>query len=145
MHGFREIRFRTVISGKASVRVLRLQLLRSGNVSNERYHGWQSTSQHPNVGDLYSGWFSTGFCNSNVEASVNGCSYENGVHGIATMSKGRTVVNNTTLARNNAREANTEQCGQKGNGGGIFLNGGTIIWNSGTICENQADRGAPFI
>ena len=81
------------------------------------------------------------FCNSNVEASVNGCSYENGVHGIATMSKGRTVVNNTTLARNNAREANTEQCGQKGNGGGIFLNGGTIIWNSGTICENQADRG----
>ena len=111
------------------------------NVSNERYHGWQSTSQHPNVGDLYSGWFSTGFCNSNVEASVNGCSYENGVHGIATMSKGRTVVNNTTLARNNAREANTEQCGQKGNGGGIFLNGGTIIWNSGTICENQADRG----
>lgn len=111
------------------------------NVSNERYHGWQSTSQHPNVGDLYSGWFSTGFCNSNVEASVNGCSYENGVHGIATMSKGRTVVNNTTLARNNAKEANTEQCGQKGNGGGIFLNGGTIIWNSGTICENQADRG----
>ena len=57
------------------------------------------------------------------------------------MSKGRTVVNNTTLARNNAKEANTEQCGQKGNGGGIFLNGGTIIWNSGTICENQADRG----
>ena len=110
-------------------------------MSNERYHGWQSTSQHPNVGDLYSGWFSTGFCNSNVEASVNGCSYENGVHGIATMSKGRTVVNNTTLARNNAKEANTEQCGQKGNGGGIFLNGGTIIWNSGTICENQADRG----
>ena len=90
------------------------------NVSNERYHGWQSTSQHPNVGDLYSGWFSTGFCNSNVEASVNGCSYENGVHGIATMSKGRTVVNNTTLARNNAKEANTEQCGQKGNGGGIL-------------------------
>lgn len=89
-------------------------------MSNERYHGWQSTSQHPNVGDLYSGWFSTGFCNSNVEASVNGCSYENGVHGIATMSKGRTVVNNTTLARNNAKEANTEQCGQKGNGGGIF-------------------------
>ena len=111
------------------------------NVSNERYHGWQSTSQHPNVGDLYLGWFSTGFCNSNIEASVNGCSYENGVHGIATMSKGRTVVNNTTLARNNAKEANTEQCGQKGNGGGIFLNGGTIIWNSGTICENQAEQG----
>ena len=110
-------------------------------ITNEVYHGWKSSAQNPNVGDLYAGWFSTGLCNSNVSLSVNGCDYENGVHGIATMSKGKTTISGTTVAGNHAQESNSNQCGQKGNGGGIFIDGGIVIWNSGTIRDNQADQG----
>lgn len=48
------------------------------NVSNERYHGWQSTSQHPNVGDLYSGWFSTGILQFQCRSKCEWMQLENG-------------------------------------------------------------------